>query len=257
MKGICPLASGSKGNAIYIGTDQTKILIDAGISFKMLCKRLEEIQVKIEEIDAILITHEHTDHINGLEVLTSKLEIPIFANRETAKGIYESLKMIPKYKIFTTSEPFIFRDLKIHPFSIPHDALDPVGFVITANGMKIGVCADLGHVTSSIRKHLQGCDYLYIEANHQVSMVHTSSRPMIYKQRVLGKQGHLSNDACAELLSSVHHEGLKGAYLAHLSSECNTPELALKVVGESLTRGQKILKLMVARQECVSEPTSF
>jgi phosphoribosyl 1,2-cyclic phosphodiesterase len=257
MKGICPLASGSKGNCLYLGSSGTKLLIDVGLSYKMLTKRLEEIGVSIDDIDAVLITHEHTDHISGLETLSTKRNIPVFANRETAKGICQNLKFTPKFKIFTTSEPFEFQDLRIQTFSIPHDSLDPVGLTVFADGLKIGICTDLGYVTSVVRKHLQNCDYLYVEANHQPSLVHSCLRPMVYKTRVLGKQGHLSNEACADLLSSVHHEKLKAAYLAHLSSECNTKELALKVVGDYLEKEKRLLKLMIAHQESVSEPIAF
>ena len=140
MIGFCPLASGSKGNCIYLGTPQTKILIDAGLGTKLVTKRLEEIGVSLSEIDAILITHEHTDHILGLSSLGCKMQIPIFANRETAGGIYSVLKECPRFKIFSTGETFEFGDLEIHPFSIKHDALDPVAFTIRLNGLKLGFC---------------------------------------------------------------------------------------------------------------------
>jgi phosphoribosyl 1,2-cyclic phosphodiesterase len=257
VKGICPLASGSKGNCIYVGTKEAKILIDVGISYRMLQKRLSEIDVKVEEIDAVVITHEHSDHISGLPLLTEKHKMPIFANRETASGIYELLKISPKFKIFTTAEPFEFLDLVIHPFSIPHDCLDPVGLVIQMDNYKAGFCTDLGYVTTMVRKVLKDCDYLYLEANHQPSMVHASSRPLVYKQRVLGRQGHLSNESCADLLSSVYHEKLKAVYLAHLSSECNSKELALKIVSEYLEKKQQKVKLMIAHQDAISEAVTF
>lgn len=257
MKGICPLASGSKGNCIYVGTKEAKILIDAGISYRLLQKRLALIGGKVEEIDAIVITHEHSDHISGLPLLAEKHKMPIFANRETAGGIYELLKISPKFKIFTTSEPFEFKDLIIHPFSIPHDCLDPVGLVIKTEEYKAGFCTDLGYVTTIVRNILQDCDYLYLEANHQPSMVHACSRPMIYKQRVLGRQGHLSNESCADLLSSVYHAKLKAVYLAHLSSECNSKELALKIVSEYLEKKQQKVKLMIAHQDEISEAVTF
>ena len=257
MFGFCPLASGSKGNSIFIGTKKTRVLIDFGLSFTALEKRLSEIGVGIETIDAVLVTHEHTDHIQGLVSLTKKLGIPILANGETAKGICSVLGMRPKFKIFTTGENFQFGDLDVHPFSIPHDTLDPVGFSVHVEHLKLGFCADLGHTTSLIQKVLEGCDYLYLEANHQPSMVHACNRPSIYKERVLGKQGHLSNEACASFLSSVYHAGLKHVHLAHLSSECNTPELALKIVGETLlAKGQKV-DLSIAFQEKISREILF
>lgn len=254
MRGFCPLASGSKGNSIFLGTGQARLLIDAGLSGAALQKRLAAIDIEISTIDAILITHEHTDHIAGLSVLAEKFKIPVFANAETAKGICCALGIRPRFKIFTTGETFAFKDLEIHPFSIPHDTLDPVAFTIKIGSLKLGFCTDLGHATSHIRKQLEGCDYLYLEANHQPSMVYACNRSQIYKQRVLGKQGHLSNEDCASLLSSVFHPGLKHVHLAHLSSECNAPEAALKIVGEFLSSQNKSVELSIAFQEKNSKP---
>lgn len=249
MKKFCPLASGSKGNAIYIESDETKLLIDAGISLKALSEKLGEIGVDIGEIDAILVTHEHGDHIRGLEKVTQKVGMPVFANSETAKAILSEVRERPKFKIFSTGETFEFGDVEIHPFSVQHDTLDPVAFTLRTGGVKIGVCADLGFVTTLVRAHLEECDYLYIEANHEPSMVYACPRPMVYKQRVLGRQGHLSNDGCAELIKEIDHPGLKHIYLAHLSAECNNPEVALKKVSEAVKRD---LSISIAYQERVS-----
>lgn len=257
MKGFCPLASGSKGNCIYIGTNQTKILIDAGISAKALQARLSEINVDLSDIDAILITHEHMDHIQGLKTLAYKKGIPILANQETAKGIVETFHDCPKFKIFSTGETFEFGDLEIHPFSIQHDTLDPVAFTIRINNLKLGFCTDLGFATSLVQFQLQDCDYLYIESNHEPSMVHSSSRPMIYKQRVLSRNGHLSNEACGHLLAHVHSPKLKHVHLAHLSSECNSPEVALKVIGEILKQKEIQLEMSVSPQDKISHSILF
>lgn len=254
MYGFCPLASGSKGNSIYFGTPHTKILIDAGIGPKILAKRLEEIGVGLDSIEAILITHEHTDHIQGVAALGCKMGIPIFANRETAKGIYSQLKECPKFKIFSTGESFEFGDLEIHPFSIKHDALDPVAFTIRTAGIKTGFCTDLGAATSLVKQALAGCDYLYLEANHQPSMVHASSRSPLYKERVLSSLGHLSNEDCGALLADLFHPGLKHVHLAHLSAECNTPEVALSVV---LGKLKEKLDLSIAYQNKVSRSIRF
>lgn len=257
MLGFCPLASGSKGNCIFLGTANTRILIDAGLSASALKKRLEEIQIDLHSIQAILVTHEHSDHIQGIPVLAEKLGIPVFANAETAKGICSSLKVRPRFKIFTTGELFEFADLEISPFSIPHDTLDPVGFSIRAGNIKMGFCTDLGHVTSLVKKHLEQCDYLYLEANHQPSMVHSSHRPMIYKQRVLSRQGHLSNEECSALLASIVHPGLKHVHLAHLSSECNVPELALQIVSNAVACLYPNLEISIAYQEKISRCVYF
>lgn len=255
--GFCPLASGSKGNSIFLSTQNTKILIDAGLSGKATKVKLEEIGVDIGEIDAVLVTHEHTDHIQGLKVLACKMGIPVFANSETAKGIVEAFHDCPKFKIFSTGETFCFKDLEIHPFSIQHDTLDPVAFTIRFDGIKLGFCTDLGFATSLVQNRLQECDYLYLEANHQPSMVHACSRPMIYKQRVLGRTGHLSNEDCGNLLARIAHPGLKHVHLAHLSSECNTPETALGVIRGILEARGIRLDMCVAPQEKIGKSIHF
>lgn len=258
MEGFCPLASGSKGNSIYVGSKNTKILIDAGLSAKATQERLAQINVDIKEIDAILITHDHTDHILGLKVLAMKHGIPVLANSETAKGIVNYLKgSCPKFKIFSTGETFEFGDMEIHPFSIQHDTLDPVAFTIKVENLKLGFCADLGFATSLVQNKLRDCDYLYLEANHEPSMVHSSARPMIYKQRVLSRTGHLSNEACGQLLCEVAHSNLKHIHLAHLSSECNTPERALEIVRECLTKRGINLEMCVAPQHQISKSINF
>lgn len=253
MIGFCPLASGSKGNSIFIGTPSTRILIDAGLSASAIAARLEEIGVDYRTIQAIVITHEHTDHIKGLATIAERWKIPVLANSETAKGICAALGMRPRFKIFTTGETFEFGDLKIHPFSVPHDTLDPVAFTVEWEGIKVGFCADLGHATSLVRKCLERCDYLYLEANHEPSMVHASARPQIYKQRVLGKQGHLSNQDCADLLASLLHAKLKHVHLAHLSSECNAEEAALRAISAVVSG----VEISIAYQDKISKKILF
>lgn len=257
MIGYCPLASGSKGNCIYVGTDRVKILIDAGISARAAKAKLQEIHVDIADIDAILITHEHTDHIQGLKILAYQMGIPVFANSETAKGIVDYFHDCPKFKIFSTGETFEFSGIEIHPFSIQHDTLDPVAFTLRIDGLKLGFCSDLGFVTTLVEQQLRNCDYLYIEANHQVSMVHASARPMIYKQRVLSRVGHLSNDSCGQLLSKIAHPNLKHVHLAHLSSECNTHDTALNVIGEILRQHGIALDMCIAPQEKIGKTIYF
>lgn len=257
MKGFCPLASGSKGNCIFLGTKETKILVDAGISTKATRNKLASIGISIEDIDAILITHDHGDHIQGLKVMAFDMGIPVLANHETAKGIANFFEDCPKFKIFTTGETFEFRDLEIHPFTIPHDTLDPVAFTMRYDSLKLGFCTDLGFVTSLVREQLKGADYLYVEANHDPELVHASARPVVYKQRVLGKTGHLSNASCAELLQQIAHPGLKKVVLGHLSSECNTKERALDTIRTILKKSGIELDLAVALQDVVSEPVLF
>jgi phosphoribosyl 1,2-cyclic phosphodiesterase len=257
MFGFLPFASGSKGNCLFVGGKKTRILIDAGLSFSLTMERLQEALIDPKTIQAILVTHEHSDHISGLANLAYKLSIPVLANAETAKGICAALRERPKFKIFTTGESFQFGDLHVQPFSIPHDTFDPVAFTIQTDGIKLGICADLGHVTSLIKKQMEKCDFLYLEANHEPSMVHASNRPQMLKTRILGKQGHLSNQQCAELLISVFHSKLKHVHLAHLSGECNTKEKALEVIGEALKAHKHSVELSIAHQEKASKPIFF
>jgi phosphoribosyl 1,2-cyclic phosphodiesterase len=253
MSEFCPLASGSKGNSIYFGSKEAKILIDAGISFAQLKLRLSQINVNIEEVEAILVTHEHTDHIAGLKVLSEKLNIPIFANSDTAKGIYNSLNFLPKFKVFTTSEEFEFKDLKILPFSIQHDTLDPVGFIIKTDDLKFGFCTDLGFVTTQVLKMLENCNYLYIEANHHVPMVHSSNRSFVYKQRVLSRQGHLSNNDCIKLLEKILHPNLKHIHFAHISEECNFKELIKDLIEDFLQKKNSKAEFSITYQDKISK----
>jgi phosphoribosyl 1,2-cyclic phosphodiesterase len=252
MLHFCPLASGSKGNSLYIGSKSTHILIDAGLSVRQLKKRLADIQVTLEEIDAIVVTHEHGDHIKGIKGLGCKMGIPVFANSDTAKAIYENFGQPLKFKIFCTGEPFEYGDFQFVPFGLQHDAVDPVGLTIQTEEWKIGICTDLGFATSLVRAELQNCDLLYVEANHHPHMVHSSNRPIVYKQRVLGRQGHLSNEESADLIASILHPKLQRIYLAHLSSECNTPDLAVEVIKERLRREGYFVPISVAYQDRVS-----
>ncbi len=257
MEGFCSLASGSKGNSLFLGTKKTKILIDAGISAKATEKKLGELGVALEEIQAILITHEHTDHIAGLKTLAFKYKIPVFANAETAKGIFAAFHECPLFKIFTTGEDFSFGDLLIHPFCVQHDTPDPVAFTIHANGIKIGICTDLGFATTLVENHLKHCHYLHVEANHKIEWVHACSRPPIYKQRVLGRSGHLSNDATATLLEKVAHDDLREIHLAHLSQECNSPEEALGTIQLKLQDKIDAAVISVSPQERLGKKVYF
>ncbi len=253
MNLFCPLASGSKGNSLFVATNQTKILIDAGLSARQITKKLAEINVDLADIDAIVVTHEHSDHIKGIPMLGCKMGIPVFANSDTARAIYETIGDAPKFKIFSTGEKFEYGDIEFDPFSIQHDAIDPVGFTLQMGGVKLGICADLGFATTLVETKLQGCDYLYLESNHQEEMVHACPRPAVYKQRVLGRSGHLSNRQAAALLQKLLHAKLNHVYLAHLSSECNNPDLALKMVQEMLDTESARTSIAIAHQDKVSD----
>jgi phosphoribosyl 1,2-cyclic phosphodiesterase len=249
---FCILSSGSKGNATYVESKEAKLLFDCGINYKQLCIKLEEIGQVASEIEAVVISHEHGDHIKGVERLVKEHDIPIFANSSTIKEILKEFSFRPKFRVFTTGEAFHYKDMVIQPFSIQHDTVDPVAFTITVGEEKLGLCTDLGFATSSIEHELKGCRYLVLEANHEVDLVHASSRPNVYKERVLSKMGHLSNDQCAELLSRVYHPGLEKVFLAHLSQECNRPEIALEKVSKYLEKKLIKVELLIAHQDQVT-----
>lgn len=257
MKGFCPLASGSKGNALFLGSTETKILIDAGISYRNLISRLKVINIDIKDIEAIFVTHEHIDHIRAIDQLVRQHDIPIICNSDTAKMILEVCVNRPRFKLFTTGESFIWKDLVVHPFSIQHDTVDPVAFVIETMNLKIGICTDLGMPTSLVKEKLKACDYLIIESNHEIDLVHASRRPDTYKERVLSRQGHLSNEACGELLDYLYHDKLRHVFLAHLSEECNHPEIALERVRDFLGEKGEQLNLSIAHQSAVSDKVEF
>ena len=254
MSFFCPLASGSKGNSSLLKTKNGSLLIDAGLSARSLSERLCALGTSLEDIKAIFITHEHHDHISGLKSLAFKYSIPIIANYATAEAIVEALGDCPSFKIFTTDEPFEFLGMEIYPFSVRHDGVDPVGLSIKVEGKKLGICTDIGFVTHTVRHHLQASNIMYIEANHQIEMVHASNRPELYKRRVLGPTGHLSNEAAGRLLVDVASSSLEHVFLAHLSSECNTPETSLRVVSGIL--GPDLcsqIKLSIAYQDSLSD----
>lgn len=228
---LCVLASGSSGNSIFVGTEKTRILIDAGVSAKKIADRLAEIGESPERLDAICVTHEHGDHIAGIRVLQRKFGIPVYANGGTLDGIRAAKKGTHELvcRQFTTGSLFEIGEFFLEPFSVSHDAYEPVGFVIRNGVGRIGIATDTGIVTNLLRQKLRACDVVVIEANHEESMVHEAPRPWSLKQRILSNQGHLSNRASAELIAEVAGEGLKHLLLAHLSSDCNSPSHARRM----------------------------
>lgn len=252
-----PLSSGSKGNLTFLSSKDTKILIDCGLAMKHVLDRLDKAQIDPEEIDAILLTHEHSDHIKGLDVFARRFETPVLCTNQMALHLKNECGFHLNYKIFSKDEPFTYGSIHVDPFPVSHDACDPVAFVFTVQGIRIGHCTDLGFVSTLVAKKLEGCDLLLLESNHDVNMVHSSTRPMVYKKRVLSRHGHLSNESSSELVEHIYHKGLKRLYLGHLSEECNHPEKALGIHKERLKDVQNDLEILIALQHEISEKTDL
>ncbi len=251
---VCVLGSSSAGNCTYVASGRTAVLVDAGLSGRETGKRLAEIGVATDSISAICLTHEHGDHTSGLAALSRAGRISLYANSGTAEGMAAKPGAAPlPWNIFSNGSPFQVGDMVIEPFSVPHDAYDPVGFVIRCDEVRVGVVTDMGMVTGLIRERLRPCNVLVIESNHDERMLKDADRPWHLKQRIIGRQGHLSNDHAAELVSEIGGAHLRMVFLAHLSGDCNRPELALMAVTESLTkRGLTHVRVDVAPPDRVS-----
>ncbi len=234
MLDICSLFSSSKGNCTYVFSDTTKILIDVGISSKRLTERLIKDNIKPEEIQAILITHEHSDHTKGIRVFSKKFNVPVFASEKTW-GTLVSLEIPDSLKhTFIVGTSFKIGDICINPFSIPHDAIDPCGFSMTSGKNKVTVATDMGHLTGELLYNFEKSDSILLEANHDVAMLRSGNYPYFLKERVIGNFGHLSNSLSAEAVEYLIKKGTKKFILAHLSEENNIPELALETVRSRL-----------------------
>lgn len=234
---VCVLGSGSSGNCLFVSSGSTRLLIDAGLSLREIRRRLALIGQTPEAITALLVTHEHVDHCRGVPTLARTCgAVRLLANESTARGVelIARTTMTASWDIFQTGAPFEVGDLRIEPFAVPHDAGDPVAYTLSDGRHRLGVVTDLGVVTPVVCRHLQACDALILETNHDVEMVQRSDRPWPLKQRILGRQGHLSNEQGAELLGTVAGSRLQAVFLAHLSAECNTPELAEHAVRQAL-----------------------
>jgi phosphoribosyl 1,2-cyclic phosphodiesterase len=263
------LGSGSGGNCAYIETAGARILVDAGFSPRQIRHRLAGIGRAPENLTAILLTHEHADHISGLLGLADKFHIPVFCNRGTQDGTVwafrekwskktslalengDALKTKIEWRLFDTGAGFEIGDVMVDTFSIPHDAQDPVGYLLRTPAGNIGFVTDLGHMTKLVIERTRVANVLVLESNHDVKMLQDCPRrPWSLKQRILGRHGHLSNHAAAEAAAQVMSGGLKHLFLAHLSRECNRPELAQHVMAEQLHHiGARHVQLQIAAQD--------
>lgn len=232
----CSLYSGSSGNSFFIETENTNILIDIGVSGKKIIDALNLINKNINDIDAILITHEHIDHTKGVSIISSKYNIPVFATKKTWNFLDKDKINNANIKVFEIETEFKIKDLSIYPFSTPHDAVDPCGFKISKAEKTMCIATDLGYISSDIYNHFSESSMLMLESNYDPDILKISSYPYILKQRIEGNSGHLSNIAAGEVLSKLAKNNLKDALLIHLSKENNLPELALTTINEELSK---------------------
>jgi phosphoribosyl 1,2-cyclic phosphodiesterase len=251
---ICVLASGSRGNCTLIASPSARILIDAGLSGRRTVECLAGLGVAVEEIDAIVIGHEHSDHVRGLRALAGRHRRPVYLNRETAEATATHLPGSAEVKIFTNGQPWEIGDLSILPFSVFHDARDPVGFVVSRGGQSVTVATDLGTPTRLVRQRLRNSRVVILEANHDPALLLNGSRPWHLKQRIHSSRGHLSNQAAADLLAEETGENLTDVFLAHISLDCNRPARARETVLDALKRaGKEKVRVRLTYQDRISE----
>ena len=245
------LGSGSGGNCAYVETAEARLLVDAGFSPRQIRQRLAGIGRTPENLTAILVTHEHSDHVQGLTGIAAKLNIPIYCNRATKEAFEFQLQTRFDCKLFETGAGFEIADVQADTFTIPHDAQDPVGFLLHTPGGNIAFVTDLGHMTKLVVERTRAANVLVLESNHDVKMLQECPhRSWPLKQRILGRHGHLSNEAAAEAVAQIMSANLRHLYLAHLSRECNRPELAHYVMAEQLHHiGASHVKLQLAAQD--------
>lgn len=258
MLNFCSLYSGSSGNCLFVESQNTKILVDCGTSGKKIVEGLQSIDKKIEDIDAILVTHEHSDHIQSLGMISKKYNIPVYANLETWKAMSAQAEKITSdnHKEFINDNNFEIGNLLIHPFSTPHDAANPCGFNIINGNKKISIATDLGHMQNDIFNNLKESSFILLESNYDPEILKVSKYPFLLKQRISGPHGHLSNSTTGKTIAALMNYDLKTVMLGHLSKENNFPELAYQTVAEELINQNKdmnTISLSVANRSMPSK----
>jgi phosphoribosyl 1,2-cyclic phosphodiesterase len=237
-------------------TSQARILIDAGFSLRQIRKRLAAIGRAPENLTAILVTHEHSDHVQGLAQLVEKLRIPVYCNRPTCEAIEYQQRTRLECRLFETGATFDLEDLSVETFSIPHDAQDPVGFLVRTSMGNVGFLTDLGHATRLAIERVRRANVLVLESNHDVKLLQDCPhRPWSLKQRILSRHGHLSNEAAADVAEQIMSGDLRHLYLSHISRDCNRPQLALQVMTQRLQKmGANHVRLELTSQ-AIPSPT--
>lgn len=231
---LCVLASGSRGNSVYLAAGEGALLIDAGLSGREIERRIRQRKLDPRNLTAILVTHEHSDHIRGVGVLARRYNLPVYMTAPTHRAARKIIGHLPDCHYFQPGTGFTLANFKIHPFALSHDAADPVGFTFAGNGSRIGIATDLGVATGLVEERLKGCDLLLVEANHDTEMLTAGPYPWHLKQRIRSRNGHLSNSATGDLLGKIVHPHLRQIVLGHLSETNNSPQKARQTVEEAL-----------------------
>jgi len=254
---VTVLASGSKGNCTLVAGGSTRLLIDAGLSCREILRRMALCGETAAGIDAILVTHEHSDHVSGLHVLARRLQVPVYmtgathdAYRRQARDSSGNRIRLERLEVFEAGRAFDIGSVSVTPFTIPHDAVDPVGFTFVSAGIKVGVCTDLGYMPASVKHHIRGCQILMVESNHDLEMLRVGPYPWAVKQRVMSRVGHLSNDSLAQFLTKDYDGDAEYLILAHLSEQNNHPEIARMTAERALGEQRDLVRnhLLLAAQ---------
>jgi len=255
MFSLTILGSGSAGNCALVQTAGCRLLVDAGLSARQIVARLARAEIDPATLDGILITHEHGDHIGGLEVFCKKYKVPVYCNPLTAGSIRRICgEGAKEWRLFTTGSGLSIKDIDVLTFPVPHDAVDPVGFVLHCGGASLGFLTDLGHATKLVYERVRCVQTLVIETNHDEKMLQNDTRrPWAVKQRIMSRHGHLSNAAAANVVVELLGNGLERVILGHLSRDCNSPEIALAAVKARLTEAGGALEVHCASQTEVSD----
>ena len=264
MVKVSVLASSSSGNSAVVATERTRLLVDAGLSRKETFERLTASGITPDSLTAILVTHEHSDHVAGLYAIAKKLDIPIYLSRLTAPALFENSEVwgaaegnryTPKLELFAAGSSFTVGDIDVTSFTIPHDAADPVGFSFRTHGIKISIATDLGYMPDSLRFHLRGSDVLLLEANHDIEMLKVGPYPWALKQRIMGRNGHLSNEVACNFIRDDMDHATSTLILGHLSAQNNHPELVRLMAEQALNGRSLFIKLVIAQPK--HPPESF
>ena len=248
--GVQTLASGSSGNSILLSSEEVNILIDAGLSCRELTRRLKSVGLAPGDITAVVVTHEHHDHIQGIGVLSRRHRVPIYMNAATLEAAHAYVGEVPSSRTFSTGDALTLGDLTVQTYPVLHDAAAPIGLSVSNSSARIGIALDMGNPTRLVKERLRDSDALILEFNHDPEMLRRCRRPWELKQRILGKMGHMSNQAALELVCELAHDRLRAVILAHISREANSTQLVHSLVSERLKMiGRDSVKIFLGHQD--------